>query len=194
MISSHNGPDVGGRAPDEKNEATGSGFRRSVPEYLQIARMLAPFGIKGEVKVSIETEFPERFAQLHRVFVGPDHRPYEVESFRRHREFGLLKLADVDRNAAEELRGFSVDILTSEAVPLNENEYYVYQVEGLRAVTEEGEDLGMVEEVLFTGSNDVYVVQGPKGEILLPALKDVVLQIDVDAGRIVVRIPAGLLD
>ncbi len=194
MPSSHQGPDVGGCAPDEGNRAASSGFRRSIPAYLQIAVILAPFGVKGEVKVSIETEFPERFAQLRRVFVGPDHQPYEIESFRRHGEFGLLKLVGVDCNGAEKLRDLSVEIPTSEAVPLKPGEYYVYQVEGLRVLTEDGQDLGRVAEVLFTGSNQVYVVQGPQGEILLPALQGVVLEIDLAQERMTVRIPAGLLD
>jgi len=79
-----------------------------------------------------------------------------------------------------------------DALPLEEGEYYCHQIEGLHAVTTEGERLGRVTEVLATGANDVYVVRGSQGELLLPAVKDVILRVDLEAGVLVVRLPEGL--
>ena len=78
-------------------------------------------------------------------------------------------------------------------MPLGEDEYYVYQIVGLDVWTGEGEHLGRVSEVLFTGANDVYVVQGEKGEILIPAVEDVVLEVDLASGRLTVELMEGLI-
>jgi 16S rRNA processing protein RimM len=189
-------PDVRDRRPTgDRGGGRDSAVRRPVPAYLTIATVLAPFGLRGELKVRIETDFPERFAQLRRVYLGPDYKPFDFQGFRRHKAFGLLKLKGCDsRTEAEALRDCEVQIPTEEAMTLPPGEYYAYQVEGLAVHTEDGEYLGIVEEVLFTGSNAVYVTQGPRGEVLIPVLEEVVLQVDVEAGRMVVRLPPGLMD
>jgi len=180
-------PDVG----DRRSAAV----RRRVPEYLTIATVLAPWGVQGEVKVRIETDFPARFALLRRVYLGPEHQLFDLEGFRPHKRHGLLRLKGCDdRIAAQKLRGMAVEIPLAEAMPLGSDEYYVYQIEGLSVWTEDGDPLGIIEEVLFTGSNEVYVTRGPRGEVLIPALEDVVLEVDVEGGRMVVRLPPGLLD
>jgi len=190
------GPDVRKRRSAwQQADEQGSAVRRRVPEYLTIATVLAPRGLRGELKVRIETDFPERFARLTRVYLGPEHLPFDFEGFRQYRGHGLLKLKGCDdRTAAEELRGMDVQIPLEEAVPLGSGEYYVHQIEGLAVYTEDGAPLGVIEEVLFTGSNAVYVTHGPRGEVLIPALKDVVLEVDLEAGRMIVRLPPGLLD
>ena len=197
MVHCEQLPDVGdGPAAPRRGSQTDSGVRRSVPEYLVVATVLAPFGIKGEVKVRIETDFPDRFALLERVHLGRELWPFELEGFRQHSKgYSLLKLAGCDdRDAAGRLRGMAVQIPLTEAVPLNPGEYYVYQIQGLSVWTESGDPLGTVEEVLFTGSNEVYVTRGPRGQVLIPALKDVVLEVDLEAGRMTVCLPPGLLE
>jgi len=87
-----------------------------------------------------------------------------------------------------------VQIPIAEAWPLPTGQYYVYELEGLEVCTEEGESLGHLTDVLFTGANPILVTQGPRGEILIPKLKEVVLKIDPEAGRITVRLPPGLVD
>ncbi len=182
------------RAVSQQDGRQDSAVRRRVPEYLTIATVLAPWGLKGELKVRIETDFPERFARLTRIYLGPEHEPFEFEGYRQHSGHGLLKLKGCDtRNAVEGLRGMEVQIPLDEAIPLPPGQYYVYQIEGLTVCTEAGEPLGTVKEVLFTGSNAVYLTHGPRGEVLIPALKDVVLEVDLEAGRIIVRLPPGLL-
>jgi 16S rRNA processing protein RimM len=121
-------------------------------------------------------------------------RRYPVERLRLHGEVFLLKLAGCDdRNAAEDLRGLLVQVPIHEAAPLEEGEYYHHQIIGLTVETETGETLGRVAEVLETGANDVYVVRGPAGEVLLPAVEDVILAVAPEDGRLVVRLLPGIL-
>jgi 16S rRNA processing protein RimM len=162
--------------------------------FLAIGRIVAPRGVRGELRVEIESDDPNRFLALQTVYLGEEHRPFRVRGARLHQGRALLVLAGIaDRNAAEAWRGAYVYVAIEDALPLGENEYYHHQIVGLQAVTEEGEALGRVSEVLITGANDVYVIQGPRGEILLPAFEDVILAIDLPQGRMVVRIPEGLL-
>jgi len=170
-------------------------IRRCVPDYLCIATVLAPWGTQGELKVRIETDFPDRFSRLTRVYLGAEHLPFDFEGFRQLEGYGLLKLRGCDdRTSAERLRDMEVQIPLVEAMPLGPGEYYVYQIEGLAVWTEDGEPLGIIEEVLFTASNHVYVTQGPHGEVLIPALEGVVREVDLESGCMVVRLPPGLLD
>ena len=197
MVSSKPLPDVGDPYSARRQGETGdSAVRRRIPEYLTIATVLAPWGLKGEVKVRIETDSPDRFALLTRVYLGREHQPYDLQGFRLHgKGSGLLKLGGCDnRDAAQPLRGMAVQIPLTEAIPLEPGEHYVHQIEGLAVYTEEGDSLGTIKQVLFTGSNDVYVTRGPQGQVLIPALKEVVLDVDLEAGHMIVRLPPGLLD
>jgi 16S rRNA processing protein RimM len=162
-------------------------------DYLVIGRIVAPHGVRGELRVELATENPDRFAGLEAVYVGPSHRRYAVTGARPHQGRVLLLLAGVaDRNAAERLRGQIVQVPMEEALPLEEGAYYYHEVEGLRVVDERGQELGLLAQVLATGANDVYIVRGPRGELLLPAIRDVILSIEPAQGRVVVRIPLGL--
>jgi len=171
---------------------------RTMPRYLVIGKVVAPWGVRGEVKVAIETDFPEHFERLKQVYLGEEATSFALESSRLHKGHVLLKLKDCNhRDAAEKLRGQLVQIPIEpieEAMPLGEDEYYVHQIIGLDVWTTVGEHLGQVSEVLFTGANDVYVVQGEKGEILIPAIEDVILEINLAGGRLTVNLPEGLID
>jgi len=160
-----------------------------------VARIVAPWGAQGIVKAEALTDDPQRFDLLQRVYLGPNHQPAKLQSWRWHKSALFLKFQGYeDRTAAESLRGWLVQIPIEEALPLGQDEYYVHQIEGLVVETTDGEYLGQITEVLFTGANDVWVVEGPKGEIPLPALADVILEVDLAAGRVIVRLPPGLLD
>jgi len=162
--------------------------------YIIIGRVVRPWGTRGEVKVEIMTDFPHRFALLKRVYLGREAAPFALEGFKLHKGWAILKLAGCDdRTAAEKLRGKLVQIPMEEAMPLGEDEYYVYQIVGLTVWTTTGECLGQVTEVLSTGSNDVYVVRDGGREILIPAIEDVVKEIDLAKGRMVVELMEGLI-
>jgi 16S rRNA processing protein RimM len=161
--------------------------------------VLRPHGVRGELRVEVITGHPERLGQhAHFYLAHPDSpeqaQRYSVEEIRGHKEIVLLKLEGCDdRNEAEVLRDMLVQVPAEEAVPLEEGEYYHFQIVGVRVETEDGEWLGQVAEVLETGANDVYLVRGPRGEILLPAIVDVVLELDLEARRMVVRLLPGML-
>jgi 16S rRNA processing protein RimM len=107
----------------------------------------------------------------------------------------LLKLGGCDdRTAAELLRGMLVQVPAESAAPLESDEFYQFQIIGLAVETDTGQHLGKVVEVLETGANDVYVVRGPSGEVLLPAVDEVVREVDPASGRMVVHLLPGLVD
>ena len=166
----------------------------SQPDYLIIGKVLSAWGLKGEVKIEIITDFPDRFALLDQVLLGDEHTPFKLEGFRKHAQFGLLKLSGLDNpEAARKLAGMLIYVPIAEAVPLGPDEFYEHQIIGLDVWTTDGQHLGRVSEVLFTGSNEVYVVQDKGKEVLIPAIKDVVPEIDLERGRMIVRLIDGLL-
>ncbi len=158
------------------------------PERLIIGTVVGVFGVRGELKVRIETDFPERFKQLKRVFICD--AAYDVTRSRLHQGMALLKLNGLDdANHAADLDDCSVEVALDDAVKLKANQYFLYQIEGLRVETMDGEPLGTVSEILQTGANDVYVVATLEGkEILLPAIAQVIKQIDLEHGKMIVEL------
>jgi 16S rRNA processing protein RimM len=154
-----------------------------------IGRISSIHGIKGELRVMPLTDFPERFDAGSQVWL--DGTPLRVRRRRWQGKEMIVSLEGVDtRDAADALRG--KELMAPSPTPLAEGVFYQHDIVGLRAVTREGEVLGRVSDVLSTGSNDVYVVVGDRGELLLPALEGVVHEIDVGNGRIVVEVIEGL--
>ena len=162
----------------------------SVPEgRIVIGRVGAPHGIGGEVRVIPLTDFPERFGRLREVMVGDEllhvaHvKPQGKNFLMRFREYAV-------REDAQRLTGRLLTVARAEAAPLDEGEYYVFDIVGLTVYDEEDNELGSVENVLRTGSNDVYAVRSEDGrELLIPALRAVVQSIDLPGGRMTVRLP-----
>jgi 16S rRNA processing protein RimM len=144
----------------------------------------------------IHTDKPERFGWLDQVYIGDGSpTPLRVEKARLHHNLAILKLAGIDsRTQADSLRGKLVQVPIEEAIPLEEGEFFLFQLIGLRVETADGEHLGELTDILNTGANDVFVVRGSGqvGELLLPDIPDVVQEIDLESGRIVVAIPPGL--
>jgi 16S rRNA processing protein RimM len=166
------------------------------PRFMAIGRIVQPHGVRGEVSVEVLTDFPERFDTIEIVYLGSasEAEARQVKTSRWHQNRVLLSFEGCeDRTTAEGLRGLLVQIPIEEAMPLPEGEYYAHDLIGLDVLTVEGEALGRVNDILFTGANEVYVVVGPRGQILLPAIADVVERIDLGAGQIVVRLIDGLV-
>ena len=164
---------------------------------LTIGEVVSPFGRVGEVKVRLETDFPERFARLKSVCLrsaGGASNLYTVEASRYHKNQILLKLKDVETiDDAEKLRNTFVQIHPQDAIALPENEYYIHDLIHCEVVTEEGRLLGKISDVLRGSANDVYVVGKGKEEILLPAVRDVVKKVDLSLKRVVVFLTPGLV-
>ena len=156
------------------------------PGFVAVGVVGAPWSVRGDVKVQPLTDFPERFQPGAGLWVRGSRR--EVQRSRWSRGFVYLCLAGVEsRDAAEGLRGALLEVPEVDLMPLPEGQYYHFQVIGLEVRTPEGAVLGRVEEILSTPSNDVYVVRGGPRELLLPAIEDVVKEVDLKAGRLVVE-------
>ena len=163
---------------------------------MAVGRVTKPHGVNGEVRVELLTDVPERFEWLDTIYLGETNPlPVGIESVRYHQGGVLLKLAGYPtRTEAETLRGVVLQVPESEAVPLAEGEYFLYQLVGIQVFTEEGAPVGRLREVLETGANNVFVIDGPQGQHLIPDIPDVVREIDLEAGRLVIHPMPGLLN
>jgi 16S rRNA processing protein RimM len=160
--------------------------------FVAVGRILGPWGLQGELKVQPLTDFPERFAPGCSLYV--DGVAYVVGHCRWHKGKAYIRLSGVDSaTAAEALRQRFLEVPEEELKPLSEGEYYQFQIVGLDVRTTEGQPLGKVTQILSTASNDVFVVLGEGGELLIPALEDVVKAIDLDGGWMEVELVEGLL-
>ncbi len=141
-----------------------------------------------------QTDFPERFEVGAELWIEHEGGPFKVERVRWQKGQPVLKLSAVDdRDHAESLRGRYLRVPGSHLAELEEGEFYLFQLMGLEVVTDGGRQLGRLKDVLQTGANDVYVVDSPAGELLLPAIADVIRDVDLTAGRITVHLLPGLM-
>src|SRR5579859_1642655 len=207
------------------------------PAFITIGEVVGPHGLRGELRITMLSDFPQRFLALHHVYLAPPPRPaggrpgpapdaaapggtpqeYQVMTARvlsgaSRRLFpltdpadagrtgpwagqvhhALIKLAGVnDPTTAAPLRGYLLQLPAAEAWPLPPETYYAFQLYDLPVLTPAGQQVGIVEDLLATGSNDVYLVRTPAGtELLVPAVKDIVLEINPAAGYIRIKDPA----
>jgi len=138
------------------------------------------------------TDFPERFEPGETVYLHG--APLKVESCRPHKQHLLVKLCTVDTpEAASKLRGYDLTIPRSELRPLPEGEYYTYQLIGLEILTTGGKLLGEISDIITTAGNDIYVVRGESGELLIPAIEDVIKSIDLEKRVVIIEAIEGLL-
>lgn len=165
-------------------------------EYINIGKIVNAQATKGEVRVVPLTDFPERFFKMKEALVNNKGKltTYHIERAWEHKTFIILKFAEVtDMNGALALKNTFIQIPESQLMKLAPNNYYIHQLEGLQVYTEDGLLLGKLQEVISTGANDVWVVGNQEGkEILLPAIKQVIKQVDIAVGRVVVVLPEGL--
>ena len=157
--------------------------------HLLIGQVLRPQGVKGQVKVRPETDCPERFAALETVYLqrDGDFLPVSVEDVSVREDGVYLRLDGAqDRDAAEKQRNWMLYVARENARPLEENETFICDLIGCRALDRKGNELGVVRDILQPGGNDVYVIKTPKGEMLLPALRFVIPQVHPEEGYILV--------
>ena len=159
-------------------------------DLIAIGKIVAPHGVRGELRIAVLTDFPERFFSMKQVIVEGKGK-MTVTGVRAHQDLILLTLAEVkDRDAAIALRGRLLQITHAELTPLPNDNFYVFDLIGLHVFDEVGQELGTLSDVLQTGANDVYVIRQANGkELLLPALRSVVLSVDIAGQRMVVRPP-----
>ncbi|MFC2057215.1 ribosome maturation factor RimM [Chloroflexota bacterium] len=161
-------------------------------EFIAIGKILSLWGSKGQLKVEVVTDFPQRFAPSSKVYIN--QRPMTIDSSEWHKGKAIIKFNTIDSiEDAEKLRGQLVEIHYSQLKPLPEGQYYHFQLIGLEVGTTQGESLGKITEVLTMPSNDTYIINGTRGEILIPATEDVIKSIDLDKGCLVIEPIKGLL-
>ena len=161
-------------------------------ELITIGVIVAPHGVRGDVRILPRTDFPERFTKMDVCYING--QPYHITSAKFHKQFILATFKELpDRTAVERLGKQEIKVPRQDLVELPEDRYYIFEIEGLAVEDTEGNDLGIVKEVLQPGANDVDVV-AKEGEpdLLLPALKTVVLTIDIEAGKMIVDPPEWL--
>jgi len=180
--------------PNPIHPPTGSP-KNGEPVFLVVGKLGRPHGLAGEINLTVMTDFPERLTAGKIVYLGERKIEATIRTSRRDNARLLLAFTGIDdRSRAEALRNQLVFVKSSEVPPLDPGELYIHQLIGLRVVLEDGNLLGRVSEILNTGANDVYVVRTESGqEILLPAIDQVILGVDVQSETMRVRPLPGLL-
>ncbi len=157
-----------------------------------VGRVVRPFGTRGELKVALETDFPDVLCQRRELILtrdGCEGSPLNVESVRMHQGAALVKLAGVDsRTDAEGLRGALLAVREEERPELEEGRFWLDDIIGLEAVYEDGRSIGVITEVLSGRANDVWVA----GKVLIPAVREFIVRVDMEERRVVVRDVEGL--
>lgn len=169
-------------------------------EFLNVGKIVNTHGIRGEVRVISQTDFPEeRYRKGQRLTLFRENKaPLEltVAGHRKHKNFDLLTFEGYPTiNDVEPLRDGILKVSKDELSELTENEYYYHEIIGLTVIDEQARELGKIKEILSPDANDVWVVQRKgKKDALIPYIESVVKQIDLDKGEVHIEIPEGLLD
>lgn len=168
-------------------------------DYLYIGRVANTHGVQGMIKVIPTTEDPSRFELLEKVYLEDlkgKTSTYTIKSVKYLNKFVLLALAEVtDMDAAMALRQSIIKIPRSQALPLEQDEFYISDLVGIEVYDDLGQKIGPLKEIIFTGSNDVYVVDnGTKNGLLLPAIKQCIKSIDVANNKMIVTVLEGLTE
>lgn len=166
-------------------------------DFFQVGIITSPHGVHGEVKVYPTTDDVRRFRRLKEIILdtGKERLNLEIEGVKFVKQFAVLKFKGYDNmNDVEKFRQKSLYVARENAVRLKRDEYYIADLMGLKVLDEEGQEIGVLREVIETGANDVYAVDlKDGGELLLPAIKQCVLMVDVEEGFIKIHILEGLL-
>ncbi len=165
-----------------------------MPDLIEIGKIVNTHGIRGEVKIQPWCDDPYIFDELEYLII--DGREYEIIRNRLHKNCQIVQLSGVsDMNAAEAMRGKVVEV-EREVFDLPEGRYFVTDIEGLTVREESGRVLGIVDEVIQTGSNDVYVLKNTfnNKQILIPVIDDVILETNIEDKYITVRLMPGLIE
>ncbi len=168
------------------------GRRVGYPDYLVIGRVTGAWGTKGELKVQVLTDFAQRFSPGADVFIQGQR--FAIEGSHQQGKSWVIKLSSIDDvEAAAALRGRELEVPRESGFRLPPGQYYWFQIVGLQVYTTQGEHVGEVVQVLPNPANDCYLVRGQRGEVLVPAVEDVVISIDLDNGKLVIEPIPGLL-
>ncbi|MCU6763447.1 Ribosome maturation factor rimM [uncultured Roseburia sp.] len=167
-------------------------------EYFQVGVISSTHGIAGEVKVFPTTDDVSRFKKLKEVILdtGKERMTLHITQVKFVKQMVVLKFREFSNiNEVERFRGNSLLVTRDQAVKLKKDEYFIADMIGLQVVSDENEFLGKLSDVIQTGANDVYVIQNETGEeLLIPAIKDCILKVDMEQGQMLVHLLPGLRD
>lgn len=182
----------------------------NIDDMLRVGVISSTHGIRGEVKVYPTTDEPKRFSKLKKVYLDyckqglkgiKERKSIELEicSVRYFKQFVILKFKDIDNiNDVEEYKGMDLYVTREDALPLEDGEFYICDLIGMKVKDDEGKDVGVLKDVLQTGANDVYIVDGNEDfglkELLFPVIDECILDVDLEKKEIKVHIMEGLLD
>lgn len=166
-------------------------------KQLQVGVIASTHGIRGEVKVFPTTNDANRFRQLNKVYLdtGREQIRLEIENVKFFKQFAILKFKGIDNiNDVEKYRGRSLLIDREDAIELEDDEYYIADMLGMEVYTEDGKLFGSLKDVMETGANDVYIIESKEhGEVLVPAIKDCILEVDIRENRMKIHLMEGLV-
>ena len=165
-------------------------------QFLQVGVISSTHGIRGEVKVFPTTDDAARFKKLKKVLLdtGKERLELEVQSVKFFKQFVIVKFRGIDNiNDIEKYKGKGLFVPREDAVPLDEDEYYIADLIGMDVFLEDGSLFGKIKDVMETGANDVYIVQTQEKEVLIPAIKDCIRQVDVKENKMVIHLLKGLV-
>jgi 16S rRNA processing protein RimM len=165
---------------------------------IAVGRITKSVGIKGEVRAGMLTDSPERFAKLKTIWCGKDESTavrFSILSMRIEQSAVVLKLKEIDtRSLADEHRGEYLFVEAKETVPPGKGSYFIHDIVGMKVLTESGEEIGSVRDVMELPANDVWVVVSGTREILIPAIKEVIRSVDLKDRTVVIRPLEGMLE
>jgi 16S rRNA processing protein RimM len=171
---------------------------KDTTEWATIGKIVAPFGIRGELKVRSLTDIPNRFVTVDVIYLNPGYALYTIQGVRPYKgeHMLLLKLRGIDdATAAEALRDSDICVPLSALPQLPPDSYYQHDIVGLQVFNLDGTLIGVIDDIMSTGGNDVYVIKAPNGkQILIPAIKEVIKQIDLIRQVMYIDPIRGLLD
>ena len=166
-------------------------------KQLQVGVISSTHGVRGEVKVFPTTDDVTRFRQLKKVYLdtGREMLPLEIQNVKFFKQFAILKFKGIDNiNDIEKYRGKSLMIDREDAVDLDEDEYFIADMIGMKVCTDDGGEFGTLKDVMETGANDVYIIDSPEhGEVLIPAIRECILDVDMDEERMTIHLMEGLV-
>lgn len=174
--------------PERTNDA------QQPPEFLAVGRILRPHGVKGAFLVESDSDLVLTISPGSQIYLGDAHTPLTVRRLNPHRKQFLLVVEEIlSRDEADQFRDHVLQLRFDDVEPLPQGVYYHWQLIGLQVFSEDEELLGVLEQILVTGANDVYLVRGESGgELLLPAIESVVKDVDLNDGRMTVHLLPGL--
>lgn len=165
-------------------------------DLLQVGVITSTHGIRGEVKVFPTTDDPNRFRKLKQVILdtGKEQLEMEIASVKFFKNQVIVKFKGIDDiNDVEKYRKAGLYVTRENAVPLGENEYFIADLIGLKVISDDEEELGVIDDVLQTGANDVYIVKKEQTpDLLIPAIKDCIKNVNIEEGTMIVHLLPGL--